>query len=207
MCFSVCLSGPIRRPTCLLLLVVWDGEPQPRGRRRLTIALYVPKRLSCGGRPDRQGQSVPNPLCLCLCVKSLWKTEIVKTENWKTKIVNTCPVGVLGVGKCTDMKMFSCTRIYEVKTTLFLKIYFIIVVSLCKHQMAAWKTTGMLSREQTNKRRTSKKREKTIANTYTVIKGRKGRHAGAWAWTDSACDKIGSMIAWCRIELFEGCRK
>ena len=73
-------------------------------------------------------------------------------------------MGVWGVGKCTDIIMSSCTRIWEVQTTLFLKIYFIIVVSFCKHQMAASKTTGMLARKQTNKRKTTKIRAKNIAN-------------------------------------------
>jgi hypothetical protein len=60
--------------------------------------------------------------------------------------------------------MTSCTRIWEVQTALFLKICCKNVVKAGKHQMAASKTTGMLARKQTNKRKTTKIRAKNIAN-------------------------------------------
>ena len=60
--------------------------------------------------------------------------------------------------------MSSYTRSWEVQTAVYFKMYFKIVVDAGKHQMAASKTTGMLARKQTNKRKTTKIRAKNIAN-------------------------------------------
>jgi len=110
------------------------------------------------------------------------------------------------VGKCTDIIMSSCTRIWEVQTTLYFRIYCKIVVSAHTEK---WQVDKKQKCFPASKQTTAgpQKRGQRLLLTHTVITGRKGRHAGAWACTwQCLAARFGCAILICQEMFLEGNR-
>ena len=119
---------------------------------------------------------------------------------------NTSPVSVRGLKRCTVMLIRTCTRCWEVTTTLYFKIYFRIVAAASNTKCKLGK---QLECFPASKQTTAgpPKRGQRLLLTHKVITGRKGRHAGAWACTwQCLTTRYGCAILICIKVFLEGNR-
>ena len=104
------------------------------------------------------------------------------------------------------MLIRTCTRCWEVTTTLYFKIYFRIVAAASNTKCKLGK---QLECFPASKQTTAgpPKRGQRLLLTHKVITGRKGRHAGAWACTwQCLTTRYGCAILICIEMYLEGNR-
>ena len=104
------------------------------------------------------------------------------------------------------MLIMKCSRCWEVITTLYFRIYCKIVVSAHTEK---WQVDKKQKCFPASKQTTAgpQKRGQRLLLIHTVITGRKGRHAGAWACTwQCLAARFGCAILICQEMFLEGNR-
>ena len=104
------------------------------------------------------------------------------------------------------MLIMTCSRCWEATTTLYFIIYFRIVVSAHTEK---WQVDKKQKCFPASKQTTAgpQKRGQRLLLIHTVITGRKGRHAGAWACTwQCLAARFGCAILICQEMFLEGNR-